>query len=133
MDDGSSRVTVYDADGSRTWSSTITTYDASGRRTSSTQYFDNGERAERTYFPDQNPNAFSESYFYADGHGAGGRVEFDGHTSRLNIGGNDMAGEFVGSPRDLWLQVGVTYYFEEPEGIVIVGPIEGPFGPSEGW
>lgn len=94
-----------------------------------TQYFDNGDRSEKTYLPEQHPDAYSQAHFYSDGHSAGGRVQFDGYGTRLVIGGNDMAGDFYGSPRDAWLQAGVTYVFDEPEAIVIVGPIT----PSEEW
>lgn len=124
-DDGGRRDTFFDSDGSQDWSSTITDYDASGRKATSTQYLDNGERIERTYFPDQHPDAFSESHFYADGRGAGGTILFDGYSSKLFIGGNDMAGEFVGGVPDEWLiELGVTYTFHEPDAQVIVGPME---------
>jgi len=88
--DGGSRVWYdYDQDGSRSWSTISIQYDSTGLRDHRTDWFDNGGRDEYQYFPEVHPNAFTLNHVYADGHGAGGTVTFDGYNYALEVGGGN--------------------------------------------
>jgi hypothetical protein len=89
-DDGSRDLWDYDQNGTETWSRVETTFDAAGNKDYRVLYEDGGARAEYEYFPEVHPDAYALSYFYADGHGAGGRVTFDGYAHSMElVGGNN--------------------------------------------
>ncbi|MGO4390600.1 hypothetical protein AB4Z46_04505 [Variovorax sp. M-6] len=125
-DDGSRTSIDYDQAGSQNWSSIATRYDPSGKRTTQTQYYDNGDRAERTFFPNQHPDAYAQSYVYADGHGAGGTLQFDGYGYAILINGGSIGQEWG---RENWRRM-VTYDDDPyPNAHAEVGPIE----PIDQW
>ncbi|WP_418128055.1 hypothetical protein [Variovorax sp. KK3] len=90
QDDGSRTWYDYDQAGSHAWSTIQLMFDSQGQRDHRTDWFDNGERNEYEYYPSQHPDAYTINHYYANGAGAGGTVQFDGHNFALDIqGGNN--------------------------------------------
>jgi hypothetical protein len=88
-DDGTRHWLDYDQSGEHIWSSVETWFDPGGTKDQRTIHEDNGSRTHYEYFPEVHPDAHAITYFYPDGHGAGGRIIYDGYSHVLEINGGN--------------------------------------------